>query len=155
MCDELMSTRTLDVEPGAAASTDEARFGDLDLVVTSAAFARARDPWGAMAKVSRLLASRRGTLLWHEPFARADQRGGDLWRFTTSAATSIAASAGLAVMELSADGGYGAVLCDTIGLPPDDSRLWGAEGLSRGVEASTKRGGGHYAATAMVARWTA
>ena len=147
LCDELITTTTLE-DINMPAGVPPA----FDVVLSSAAFSRTREPLAAMKRVAELLRARSGRLLWHEPFSRADQGGGDLWRFTTSAARSVASSSGLDVVELSADGGYGAVLCDTIGLPPNDTALWGDDGLSRGADVSTQRGGGHYLATAMIAR---
>ena len=125
--------------------------GDYDLVLTSAAFSRARDPWRAMRDVAALLARRRGVLLWHEPFVRAEQGPSDLWRFTTSAARSLAVSAGLSVPVggVRADGGYGAVLCDTFGLPPNATRLWSTDGLTRGATVDALKG--FYVATILVA----
>lgn len=145
MCDELTHTPTL----GKAIMVAGER-GGFDTVLTSAAFARVSEPQAAMQQVAALLAARSGRLVWHEPFSRADQGDGDLWRFTTSAARYLANSSGLAVTELSADGGYGAVLGDVIGLPPTDCHFE-ATGLARGAESSTRRGSGHYLATAMVA----
>lgn len=136
---------------GGGARSSRGGGGGFDVVWTSAAFARTPDPWFAMKRVAALLARRRGTLVWHEPFVRAEQGQADLWRFTTSAARSLALSAGLAVGagSVRTDGGYGAVLCESAGVPPD-ARLWGGDGLTRGADGDALKG--FYAATTLVAR---
>jgi ubiquinone/menaquinone biosynthesis C-methylase UbiE len=121
-----------------------------EILLSSGMFARSRDPWATMQQVARLLAPG-GRLLWHEPFAQVDHGPTDYFRFTTSAAKSLALSAGLEVEAPGpqADGTYAAVVAATCGIPPM-SRIWGSNSLTLGAGENSQRG--HYLATRMIAR---
>lgn len=144
----------VDVIIGSALErSEDAPQRDYDLVLSTATFARSRNPWEAMRRIAGLLRSG-GFLLWHEPFGTADKGPDDYFRFTTAAARSLAEHAGLqlstnasmcgSTLCVSQDGGYGAVLSDALGLSPT-SRMWHGQTTMQHVR------GGHYLATWMVA----
>jgi len=114
-------------------------------------FSNGQDPSQAVGTAGEAVGGQRSMLLWFEPFETPDMSPDDVLRFTTTAASSIARSAGLAVRpeDVRSEGGYAAVLCEATGGWPS-AEVCNEDAMAWDVGSESPRGG-HYLATSMVA----
>ena len=116
-----------------------------DLVIANSVFEHLHRPFQAMLQVYKVLRPG-GYLFWHTPF-EFEEHGVpfDFFRYTVKSAQRLAQESGLTVEFAKPDGGYAAVLSNTLGL---GAKFWPYSVLNETSSGSKPK---HYLSTRMLA----